>query len=188
MKRSIAGPQGHRTSTNKRIKIQTEQDFQHAFARILDVPDFPAEAPTLAADPESLVRVPTWEAEKEIERLLGLDSQTKPLFADGKDVRDGSRVPKEFMAELQRKYQRREFDAKVLEYYTETLPLEDSTSAPGQAGRALLLKSIMRQENALPAALVAGPAWRPIRSLGKGGFGEGKSAGKNGFSFSSLHT
>ena len=142
----------------------------------------------LVADPEGLVRVPTLEAEKEIERLLGLDSQIKPLFGDGKDLRDGSRVPKEFMAELQRNYQRRDFDAKVLEYYTETLPLGDSTSAPGQGGRALLLKSIMRQENVLPAALVAGPAWRPIRALGKGGFGEGKSAGKSDSFLSGTHT
>lgn len=136
----------------------------------------------LVADSESLVRVPTLETEKEIERLLGLDSQINPLLADGKDLRDGSRLPKEFVAELQRQYQRRNFDAEVLEYYMKTLPLGDSTSAPGQGGRAFLLKSIMRQENVLPAALVAGPAWRPIRALGKGGFGEGKSAGKTDFS------
>ena len=175
MKRSIGGPQGQSSSPNKRPKIRTEEDFQQAFARILNVPDFPAEPPLLVAGPESLVRVPTLEAEKEIERLLGRDAQAKPMFANGTDVLNTSGIPKEFTAELRRKYQRGDFDAKVLDYYLDILPQGDSTTVPGQGGRALLLKSIMRQEDAMPSALVAGPAWRPIRPLGKGGFGEGMS-------------
>lgn len=181
MKRSMAGPQGQSSSPNKRPRIRTEEDFQQAFARILDVPDFPAEPPLLVAGPESLVRVPTLEAEKEIERLLGRDAQAEPIFANSTDARNRSEIPKEFTAELKRKYQRGEFDAKVLGYYSDILPQGDSTTVPGQGGRALLLKSIMRQEDAMPSAMVAGPAWRPVRPLGKGGFGEGMSVRRNLF-------
>lgn len=179
MKRSMAGPQGQSSSSNKRPKIRTEEEFQQAFARILDVPNFPAEAPILVAGPESLVRVPTLEAEKEIERLLGLDAQAKPLFSNSTDIRNRSGLPDEFIAELKRKYERGDFDGKVLDYYSEILPQGVSTNAPGQGGRALLLKSMMGQEDALPAALVAGPAWRPVRALGKGAFGEGMSVRKS---------
>lgn len=174
----MAGPQGQSNSSNKRPRIQNEADFQQALARILDVPDFPAEPPVLVAGPESLVRVPTLEAEKEIERLLGFDAQAKPMFASDTDIGNRSELPKEFSAELIRKYQRGDIDGKVLDYYSDVLPRGDSKTVPGQGGRALLLKSIMRQEDALPAALVAGPAWRPVRALGKGGFGEGMSIGK----------
>ncbi|CAD6588225.1 MAG: hypothetical protein ASARMPRED_003435 [Alectoria sarmentosa] len=183
MKRSMAGPQGQGNSSNKRPRIRTEDDFQQAFARILDVPDFPAEPPRLAAAPESLVRVPTLEAEKEIERLLGFNTQARPLFANGRNIRKTSVLPKEFAAELKRKYQRGEFDAKVLDYYSDILPRGDSTNVPGQGGRALLLKTIMGQDDTMPSALVAGPTWRPVRPLGKGGFGEvmlWEKARKNG--------
>ena len=175
MKRSRAGPQGQSSSSNKRARIQTEQDFQQAFAQILNVPDFPTEAPSLVAGAESLVKVPTLDAEKEIERLLGLNADAEPLFTNEKDSNNKSEIPKEFKAELKRKYQRGEFDGKILYYYSDILPRGDSANVPGQGGRALLLKSIMRQEDTLPTALVAGPAWRPVRTLGKGGFGEGMS-------------
>lgn len=178
MKRSMAGPQGQSSSSNKRPRIRTEEDFQQAFAQILDVPDFSAEPPLLVAGAESLVRVPTLEAEKEIERLLGHNVQAEPMFANGTDIHSRSGIPKEFTAELKRKYQRGDIDAKVLDYYSDILPQGDSTTVPGQGGRALLLKSIMRQEDAMPSALVAGPAWRPVRPLGKGGFGEGMSIEK----------
>ena len=172
-------PQGQSTPSNKRPRIQTEEDFQQAFARMLEIPDFPAEPPRFAAGPENFVRVPTFAAEKEIERLLGLDAQAKPLFASSTDVRHRSKIPEEFSAELRKKYQRGELDGKVLKYYSDILPRGDSKSVPGQGGRALLLKSIMRQEDALPASLIAGPAWRPVRALGKGGFGEGVSIEKS---------
>lgn len=133
----------------------------------------------LVAGPESLVRVPTLAAEKEIERLLGLNAQAKPMFARGTDIGKRPELPKEFSAELIRKFQRGDIDGKVLDYYSDVLPRGDSTTVPGQGGRALLLKSIMRQEDTLPSALVIGPAWRPVRVLGKGGFGEGMSIGKN---------
>lgn len=178
MKRSMVGLQGQSSPSNKRPKIETEADFQQAFARILEVPDFPAEPPKIVAGSESLARVPTLKADKEIERLLGLDVEATPLFANEPDLCNRTGLPKEFMAELKRKYQRGEFDGKVLDYYSDVLPQGDSTNIPGQGGRALLLKSIMRQEDALPAALVAGPAWRPVRALGKGGFGEGMSKRK----------
>ena len=181
MKRSIAGPQGQGSSSNKRPRIQTEKEFQQAFAQILDVPDFPTEPPPLVVGAESLVRVPSLDAEKEIERLLGLNSDIQPLYASGKDTNNTSGLPKEFQADLKRKYQRGEFDGKILTYYSDVLPRGDSTNVPGQGGRALLLKSIMRQEDTLPTALVAGPAWRPVRALGKGGFGEGMSIEKGGF-------
>lgn len=181
MKRSMAGLQGQSGSSNKRPRIQTEQDFQQAFARVLDVSDFPEEPPKLVAGAESLVRVPTWKAEKEIERLLGLDTQAKPMFANDTGVPSRSGLPEEFAAELKRKYQRGDLDEKVLDYYSDILPRGDSTTVPGQGGRALLLKSVMRQEDDLPAALAAGPAWRPVRALGKGGFGEGMSNGKSSF-------
>ena len=175
MKRSIAGPQGQSSSSNKRPRIQTEEEFQQAFAQILNVPDFPTKSPSLVARAESLVKVPTVDAEKELERLLGLNADVKPLFANKNDNNHKSEIPKEFEAELKRKYQRGEFDGKILDYYSDVLPRGDSTNVPGQGGRALLLKSIMRQEDTLPTALVAGPAWRPVRALGKGGFGEGMS-------------
>ena len=181
MKRSIAGPQGQGSSSNKRPRIQTEEEFQQAFAQLLDVPAFPTEPPPLVAGAESLVKVPTLDAEKEIERLLGLNSDIQPLFANAKDTNNTSGLPKEFQAELHRKYQRGDFDGKVLYYYSDVLPRGDSTNVPGQGGRALLLKSIMRQEDTLPIALVAGPAWRPVRALGKGGFGEGMTVEKTGF-------
>ena len=181
MKRGIAGLQGQGSSSNKRPRIQTEEDFQQAFAQTLGVPDFPTEPPPLVAGTESLVKVPTLDAEKEIERLLGLNSDIHPLFANGKENNNASGLPKEFQAELKRKYQRGEFDGKVLDYYSDVLPRGDSTNVPGQGGRALLLKSIMRQEDTLPIALVAGPAWRPVRALGKGGFGEGMSIQKSDF-------
>ena len=181
MKRSMAGPQGQGNSSNKRPRIRTEHDFQQAFARILDVPDFPAEPPRLTAGPESLVRVPTLEAEKEIERLLGLNTQAKPLFANGRDIRKTFVLPKEFAAELKRKYQRGEFDANVLDYYSDILPQGDSTHVPGQGGRALLLKTIMSQEDTMLSVPVAGPTWRPVRPLGKGGFGEGMLLGRTLF-------
>ena len=136
----------------------------------------------LVAGPETLIRVPTLEADKEIERLLGLNTQAKPMFADETDTHNRSNLPSEFSAELKKKYQRGDFDRKVLDYYSDILPRGDSTTVPGQGGRALLLKGIMRQEEALPASLIAGPAWRPIRALGKGGFGEGMSFGKSNFS------
>ncbi len=181
MKRGIGGPQGQNGPSTKRPRIQNENDFQHAFAQILDVPNFPAAPPTLAAGSESLARVPTRKADKEIERLLGLDAQAAPLFANNDlDAGHRSGLPKEFMAELRRKYQRGEFDGKVLDYYAETLPRGDSANVSGQGGRGLLLRSIMRPEDALPAALVAGPAWRPVRVLGKGGFGEGRWVGGDG--------
>ena len=142
-------------------------------------PKRPVEPPTLVAGAESLARVPTFQAEKEIERLLGLDTTAQPLFANETETRDKSGIPEEFKAELRRKYQRGELDGKVLDYYSDVLPRGDSTNVPGQGGRSVLLKSIMRQEDALPAALVAGPAWRPVRILGKGGFGEGTSIGKS---------
>ena len=179
MKRSMPSPQGQSGSSNKRPRIQTENPFQQAFARILDVPDFPAQPPVLAAGPESLVRVPTMKAEKEIERLLGLDTKAKPMFADETKIKKRSRLPDQFATELNRKYQRGDIDGNVLDYYSDILPRGDSTTVPGQGGRALLLKSIMRQEDSLPAALVAGPAWRPVRALGKGAFGEGMSIGKS---------
>ena len=179
MKRRMEDPQGQSTPSNKRPRIQTEEDFQQAFAQILDIPDFPAEPPRFAAGPESLVRVPTFAAEKEIERLLGLNAQAKPLFASSTGVRHRSKIPEEFSTELRKKYQRGELDGKVLNYYSDILPRGDSKSVPGQGGRALLLKSIMRQEDALPASLIAGPAWRPVRALGKGGFGEGASIEKS---------
>lgn len=181
MKRSIVGPQGQGSSSNKRPRIQTEEQFQQAFAQILDVPEFPTEPPRLVAGAESLVKVPTLDAEKEIERLLGLNSDIQPLFANVKDTNNTSELPKEFQAELKRKYQRGEFDGRVLQYYSDVLPRGDSANVPGQGGRALLLKSIMRQEDTLPIALVAGPAWRPVRPLGKGGFGEGVSIEKSDF-------
>lgn len=183
MKRSMAGPHGQNSSSNKRPRIQTEQHFQQAFANVLDVSHFPSQPPMLVAGPESLIRVPTLKAEKEIERLLGLDTQAKPLFANQRDARNRSRLPKEFSAELKRKYQRGDFDGKVLDYYSDILPRGDSTTVPGQGGRALLLKGIMRQEDTLPSALIAGPAWRPVRALGKGGFGEGMSIKKSTFFF-----
>lgn len=133
----------------------------------------------LVAGPESLARVPTLEAETEIERLLGLDAQAKPISASSTCIRNKSGLPQEFTAELKRKYQRGEFDGKVLDYYSDILPQGDSTNVPGQGGRALLLKGIMRQEDSLPAALIAGPTWRPVRPLGKGGFGEGMSVGES---------
>ena len=175
MKRSMVGPQGQSSSSNKRPKIRSEQDFQQAFARILDVPDFPAKPPRFVGGPENLAKVPTLVAETEIERLLGLDTQAKPMFANGTNVRNRSGLPKEFTAALQRRYQRGEFDSEVLRYYSDMLPRGDSTNVPGQGGRAMLLSNIMKREDALPAALVAGPAWRPIRALGSGGFGEGMS-------------
>lgn len=181
MKRSIAGPQGQYNSSNKRLRIQTEEDFQQAFAQVLDVPDFSTEPPLLVAGPESLVKVPTLDAEKEIERLLGLNADAVPLFANETDTQNKSGIPKEFAAELKKKYQRGEFDGKVLDYYSDVLPRGDSTNVPGQGGRALLLKSIMRQEDTLPIALIAGPTWRPVRALGKGGFGEGMSTKKSNF-------
>ena len=181
MKRGMAGPQGQGSSSNKRPRIQTEGEFQQAFAQILNVPDFPTGPPPLVAGAESLVKVPTLDAEKEIERLLGLNSDIQPLFANGNDTNNTSELPKEFRAELQRKYQRGDFDGKILNYYSNVLPRGDSTNVPGQGGRALLLKSIMRQEDTLPIALIAGPAWRPVRALGKGGFGEGMSIEKSGF-------
>ncbi len=181
IKRSMAGPHGQNSSSNKRPRIQTEKGFQQAFANVLDVSHFPSQPPMLVAGPESLIRVPTLKAEKEIERLLGLDTQAKPLFANQRDARNRSRLPKEFSAELKRKYQRGDFDGKVLDYYSDILPRGDSTTVPGQGGRALLLKGIMRQEDTLPSALIAGPAWRPVRALGKGGFGEGMSIRKNTF-------
>ena len=184
MKRSIAGPQGQNTSSNKRLRIQNEEDFQQAFARVLDVSDFPTEPPLLVAGPESLVKVPTLDAEKEIERLLGLNANAEPLFANETNTHNKSAIPKEFEAELKKKYQRGEFDGKVLDYYLDVLLRGDSTNVPGQGGRALLLKSIMRQEDTLPAALVAGPTWRPVRALGKGGFGEGMSIEKRKCSMS----
>ena len=177
MKRSIAGPQGQSNPTNKRPRIQNETDFQQALARILDVPGFPAEPPVLVAGPERLVRVPTLEAEKEIERLLGVDAQAEPMFASDTDISNRSELPREFSKELVRKYERGDIDGNVLDYYSDVLLRGDSTTVPGQGGRALLLKSIMRQEHTLPTALVAGPAWRPVRALGKGGFGEGMSFG-----------
>ena len=136
----MAGPQGQRNLSNKRPKIQNEADFQQALARILDVPDFPAEPPVLVAGPESLVRVPTLAAEKEIERLLGLDAQVKPMFASDTDIGRRSQLPKEFSEELIRKYQRGDIDGKVLDYYSDVLPQGDSTTVPGQGGRALLLR------------------------------------------------
>lgn len=142
----------------------------------------------LATGPEGLVRVPTLAAEQEIERLLGLDVHAQPIFANGEGVRNRSRVPKEFDAELKRKYERGDFDGKVLDYYSDILPRGDSANVPGQDGRPLLLKSIMRQEDALPAALVAGPTWRPVRALGKGGFGEGMSVGSSNFLDQDFHT
>ena len=174
----MANPHGQ-SSSNKRPRIQNEDDFQQAFARILKVPDFPAEAPKLAAGSTNLVRVPTLRAEKEVERLLGLDVEAAPLFTTEPGVHDRPELPKEFMAELKRKYQRGEFDGKVLKYYSDVLPQGDSRNIPGQGGRGLLLKSIMGHEDTLPAALVAGPAWRPVRVLGKGGFGEGMSISKS---------
>ncbi len=181
MKRGIGGPQGQNGPSTKRPRIQNEDDFQHAFAQILDVPNFPAAPPTLAAGSEkSLARVPTRKADKEIERLLGLDAHAAPLFADAPDAQNRSGLPREFMAELRRKYQRGEFDGKVMDYYAETLPRGDSANVSGQGGRGLLLRNIMRPEDALPAALVAGPAWRPVRVLGKGGFGEGRWVGGDG--------
>lgn len=117
--------------------------------------------------------MPTLEAEKEIERLLGLDAQAEPMFASETDLGSRSELPREFSKELVRKYERGDIDRNVLDYYSDVLPRGDSTNVPGQGGRALLLKSIMRQEDTLPTALVAGPAWRPVRALGKGGFGEG---------------
>ncbi len=182
MKRSMAGPQGQNGSSNKRPRIHTEKHFQQAFANVLDVSQFPSQQPPmLVAGPESLMRVPTLKAEKEIERLLGLDTHAKPLFANQMGARNRSRLPKEFSAELERKYQRGDFDGKVLDYYSDVLPRGDSTTVPGQGGRALLLKGIMRQEDTLPAALIAGPAWRPVRALGKGGFGEGMFVRKSHF-------
>lgn len=133
----------------------------------------------LVPGPENLVRVPTLEAEKEIERLLGLDTHAKPMFANGTNIQNRSSLPNEFAAALIRKYQRGVFDENVLDYYSDILPQGDSTTVPGQGGRALLLKSIMKQEDGLPAALVAGPAWRPVRALGKGAFGEGMSIEKS---------
>ena len=174
MKRSRAAPQGQNSSANKRPRIQNEEDFQRAFARILDVPDFPAEPPRLAVDSENFARVTAGKEEKEIERLLGLNAKANPMLTNGLDIRKRSRLPDEFSAELIRKYQRGEIDQKILDYYSDILPRGDSTNVPGQGGRALLLKGIMSQEDTLPPALVAGPAWRPVRSLGKGGFGEGK--------------
>lgn len=181
MKRSIADPQGQSSSSNKRARMQTEEEFQQEFAHILNIPDFPAEPPPLVAGSESLVKVPTLDAEKEIERLLGLNADAKPLFANKTNGGKISGLPKEFQAELKKKYQRGELDGKVLDYYSDVLPRGDSTNVPGQGGRALLLKSIVRQEDTLPAALVAGPAWRPVRPLGKGGFGEGMSIEKSTF-------
>ena len=175
----MAGPHGQSRSSNKRRIIQTEDDFQQAFAHLLEVPDFPAEAPKIAADSKNPVRVPTLRAEKEIERLLGLDVEVAPLFATEPDVRNRPELPREFMAELKRKYQRGEFDGKVFNYYSDVLPRGDSRNIPGQGGRGVLLKSIMGHEDMLPAALVAGPAWRPVRVLGKGGFGEGMSISKS---------
>lgn len=171
----MADLRGQSGSSSKRPRIQTEQDFQQAFARVLDIPDFPGEPPKLVAGAESLVRVPTWEAEKEIERLLGLDAQAKPVFANDTRTPNRSELPKEFAVELKRKYRRGDLDGKVLDYYSDVLPQGDSTTVPGQGGRPLLLRNIMRQEDTLPAALVARPAWRPVRALGKGGFGEGMS-------------
>lgn len=181
MKRSVAGPQGQDKSSNKRSRIQTEEDFQQAFLQVLDVPDFSMEPPLLVAGPESLVKVPTFDADKEIERLLGLNADAIPLFANETDTHNKSGIPKEFAAELKKKYQRGEFDGKVLDYYSDVLPRGDSTNVPGQGGRALLLRSIMRQEDTLPIALIAGPTWRPVRALGKGGFGEGMSIKKYNF-------
>lgn len=181
MKRSIAGPQGRDKSSNKRVRIQTEEDFQQAFAKVLKVPDFSNEPPLLVAGPESLVEVPTLDAEKEIERLLGLNADAVPLFANDRHTHNKSGIPKEFAAELKKKYQRGDFDGKVLDYYSDILPRGDSSNVPGQGGRALLLKSIMRQEDTLPIALIAGPTWRPVRALGKGGFGEGMSINKSNF-------
>lgn len=174
----MAGPQGQRKSSNKRPRIQNEADFQQELARILDVPGFAAEPPVLVAGPESLFRVPTLAAEREIERLLGLNTKAEPMFARDTDIGKRSELPKEFSEELIRQYQRGEIDGKVLDYYSDVLPRGDSATVPGQGGRALLLKSIMRQEEILPTALVAGPAWRPVRALGKGGFGEGMSIGR----------
>ena len=182
----MPGPHGQRSSLNKRPRIQTEDDFQQALARILEVQDFPAEAPKLVAVPKNLARVPTLRAEKEVERLLGLDEEAAPLFAAEPDVRDRPELPREFMAELKRKYQRGELTGKVLDYYSDVLPRGDSRNVPGQGGRGLLLKSIMGHEDMLPAALVAGPAWRPVRVLGKGGFGEGMSTSKSVFLVSML--
>lgn len=159
--------------------MQTEEEFQQELAHILNIPDVPAEPPPLVAGSESLVKVPTLDAEKEIERLLGLSADAKPLFANETSGGKISGLPKEFQAELRKKYQRGEMDGKVLDYYSDVLPRGDSTNVPGQGGRALLLKSIVRQEDTLPAALVAGPAWRPVRPLGKGGFGEGMSIVKS---------
>lgn len=181
MKRSIADPQGQSRSFNKRVKMQIEEEFQQEFAHILNIPDFPAEPPPLMAGSESLFKVPNWDAEKEIERLLGLNADAKPLFANETNGPKISGLPKEFQAELKKKYQRGELDEKVLDYYSDVLPRGDSTNVPGQGGRVLLLKSIVRQEDTLPAALVAGPAWRPVRPLGKGGFGEGMSIEKSNF-------
>ena len=145
---------------------------------MLDVPDFAVEPPRRVPGPASFVKIPTLDAEKEIDRLLGLNAKAKPLFANRRNIRNRSELPKEFKEELKRKYQRGELDGKVLDYYSDVLPRGDSMNVPGQGGRALLLKSIMRQEDTLPAALVAGPAWRPVRVLGKGGFGEGMSIEK----------
>ena len=136
----------------------------------------------LVAGPESLVRVPTLQAEKEIERLLGIDAQAEPMFASDEDTGTRSELPRGFSKELVRKYERGDIDGNVLDYYADVLPRGDSTTVPGQGGRALLLKSIMRQEEALPTALVAGPAWRPVRALGKGGFGEGVFSVENDYS------
>ena len=188
MKRSIAGPQGQSSSSNKRPRIQNEEDFQQAFAQILDVPDFPTKPPRLVAGAEDLVKVPTLDAEKEIERLLGLNSDIQPLFANRKDTNNTPGIPKGFQAELNRKHQRGECDGKVFYYYSHVLPRGDSINVPGQGGRALLLKTIMRQEDTLPLALVAGPAWRPVRPLGKGGFGEGMSIEKSGFLWLNIRT
>ena len=182
MKRSIADPQGQSSSSNKRARMQSEEEFQKEFAHIRNIPDFPTEPPPLVAGSESPVNVPTLDAEKEIERLLGLNAHVKPLFANETGIGKRSGLPKEFLAELKEKYQRGELDGRVLDYYSDVLPQGDSTNVPGQGGRALLLKSIVRQEDTLPAALVAGPAWRPVRPLGKGGFGEGMSIEKSNFS------